>query len=218
MKSFLRCLPGLSALTLCFVAVACGSSSSGGGGTHDAAPVARDGAADAAIVSDVRLADTHVEPNADGSSADAATDMDGGQPDAGADAPTTADGPADDAAVTSAEDASPDAEEPEDAAPDAVAMCGHIQCDCTLHGKDLFGGMNYVTNPPYDFKVEVVTNGLPDLYVQEVTAAGLATRCGQWKTDSFVPKFRVLKVTAPALSDFRIQIDNLLPGIPGHRF
>jgi hypothetical protein len=99
-----------------------------------------------------------------------------------------------------------------------VAMCGRILCDCTYKGKDLFGGMNYVTNPPYDFKVEVVTDNLADLYVQEVTNAGLATRCGQWKTDSFVPKFRVLKVMAPAPADFRIQYDNLLPGIPGHRF
>jgi hypothetical protein len=202
-----RALPFALAMLL---AGACGSSSAPPSNADATARDSAPTAADDATAGDASAA------GADATAAGSDAAIADATPDATpADAPATPDA-ATDAATPDA--AAPDAAPlPPDAAPDVVAMCGKILCDCTFRGKQLFGGMNYVTNPPYDFKVEVVTNNLPDLYVEEVTGAGLATHCGVWKTDSFVPTFKVLKVTAPAIPDFTIQYDDLLPGIPGHR-
>jgi hypothetical protein len=166
-----------------------------------------------------------------GAAAEVGADV-GGAPDAAsADAPAVSDTTASDTAASDtatsdtagedaqAPDATPDAEPSlPDVAPDVVAKCGHINCDCTFNGHLLRGRIQYVTGFPYDVKAVEVTNNLPDLYVQEVPKPGLTTQCGQWQPDVVPPLLRVLKVQPPQLGDFTIQFVQQLPGIPGMRF
>lgn len=153
---------------------------------------------------------------ADGPSIDLAGHEAGGA-DQAADV-STEDAPTTDAPVGYADAPAEDGGEEPDTSVDAVAMCGRLLCDCTFNGKNLFGGVRYVERVmPHDVKVRVVTNQLADLFVQEVTGAGLANRCGQWKTDHPLPQLRVVKVDPPELADFSIQYDMLRPGLPGRR-
>ena len=54
------------------------------------------------------------------------------------------------------------------------------------------------------------------LYVQEIPAPGLITRCGQWQPEQNLPDIKVMKVDA--LEDFSIQYVDSLPGLPNKRF
>jgi len=206
------------ALLVALVPVACSSSD----GAADASLL--EAGADAVPVADGR-------PPADVGSPDAAA------PDGAVDAPTLADA-ATDAAVDqapsvdaaqpdrpAADAALPDAA-PLDAAPpaidlgapDAVAMCGLIRCDCTLDGIELTGKVKYVDALGFpDFKVRVVNSALADLFVQEVAFPPDPQRCGQWQVDEFFPDFKVQKVGDFEIADFEIQYVDFQPGLPGHR-
>jgi hypothetical protein len=189
-------------LALLALLAGCGSSATMAT-TPDAAAVSDAGRNDAA-------ADTHLV--ADGPAMDVAAADAPAIPDAAADLP-----PADiaelvpDAAEPDAAEpdaAEPDAAELPDAAPDVVAMCRRIKCDCTFKGKKLSGRFE-VVNALADFRVKVVT-ALPDLRVEKVTA--LADSCGKWEEVSAIPNFTVQIVDA--LEDFSIEYVDAFPGLP----
>jgi hypothetical protein len=89
--------------------------------------------------------------------------------------------------------------------PDAVAMCGRINCDCTYKGKKLWGDVEIVTSFP-DFKVKV--SSFPDLNVQETY---FPMGCGEWHTVTAFGDFKVQIVTA--FEDFDIAYTSF-PGMP----
>jgi hypothetical protein len=95
---------------------------------------------------------------------------------------------------------------PPDAAPETVAMCGRILCNCTLHGIPLYGKVKFVTAFP-DFKIRETS--FPDLKVKTVTA--FADSCGKWQEVTAFEDFSVQVVTA--FEDFQIQYSDF-PGVP----
>ena len=129
-----------------------------------------------------------------------ATQLDAGAPEAKVDG-ATADGMAMDAQADGAT-SSPDA------APDVVKNCGHIKCDCTFKGKQLWGRVQYVTIAA-DFRVRKAD--FPDLNVAETT---YPSKCGEWHTVDIAADFTVQLVDIA--EDFSIsKTDSYFPGIPG---
>jgi hypothetical protein len=194
------------AVSLAVVLAACGSSDSGkkdaAGNTTDTAAAP---GADTAVAPDVARADAGLDGPADTLAITDAPATDASQPDAAADAAATPDAAADVAA-----DVGPDSSP--DVAPDAVAMCGHIKCDCTFfkNGKTFkLSGKYRIDNIFPDFKVREVTFA-EDLRVQKVTF--LPDSCGKWQQDDIFPDFKIQIVTFG--EDFSIRYVDFSPGLP----
>jgi hypothetical protein len=115
-----------------------------------------------------------------------------------------------DAAAEAGTDAAADAavEAPLDAAPETVAMCGKIRCDCTLNGKRLYGRVQIVTSALADFDIRE-SMFFPDLRVQDTDFA--PNSCGKWQFVTSLPDFTVRIV--PSLPDFEIKYDDFNPGV-----
>jgi hypothetical protein len=159
-------------------------------------------------------------PASDGSSAEAQ----GGQgPDAGPDAEQADDSsdaggvpdvldevPSNVPDAADVPDAQPDSSVPLPEAgggkPDVVPKCGNISCDCTFHGKKLWGKVQFVDVFP-DVKVRIVPV-FEDLRVQKV--AYFPDSCGKWQEDDF-PDLKVQIVDV--FEDFTIRYVDFDPGV-----
>jgi hypothetical protein len=97
---------------------------------------------------------------------------------------------------------------PPDAAPETVAMCGRIKCDCTLKGIPLFGKVKILTTPGGFPTFKIRETAFPDL---KVLKTDFPTSCGKWQEVQNFEDFSVEVVTA--FEDFQIQY-SAFPGIP----